>query len=101
MRKTITDFFSKNSFQILLQVIALAVVVFNMWLAYRLAPLAVGIDRLETRVLAIEENKERNAGLIERFIVVEEKVDGMRGDIQELKDSQNRMEGKIDRLLEK
>lgn len=77
--RTIREFIQKNGMQISLQVIGVVVLILNLWLTSKLAPLAEGIRELGGRVFALETSrKEDNADtklLLERFYKAEQKIE--------------------------
>lgn len=71
----------------------------NVWLTYRLVPVEQSIRGLNSRIEAIEYRNKNYDPLVERFYKVEEKQRGSEEDIQEIKQTQIRMETKLDNAL--
>lgn len=96
--KTIRDFVRQNGMQLSLQAIGVLVLILNLWLTSKLAPLAEGIRELGGRVLALESKRSVDDAdtkvLLERFYKVEEKV----GNIDR---TTARIESKLDQHLYK
>ena len=78
----------------------LAITLINLYLASVISPLASTITTLAKRVDAIEERNIKVDPLVERFIVVEERSAQEAKDISEIKESQLRLEAKMDRVIE-
>lgn len=76
--RTIRDFIQKNGMQLTLQAIGVVVLILNLWLTSKLAPLAEGLRELGGRVFALETKRSADDGdtkvLLERFYKLEEKV---------------------------
>lgn len=76
--QTFRDFVRQNGMQLSLQAIGVLVLILNLWLTSKLAPLAEGIRELGGRVLALETKRSTDDGetkiLLERFYKLEEKV---------------------------
>lgn len=79
--RTIREFIQKNGMQITLQAVGLVVLILNLWLTSKLAPLAEGLRELGVRVFALESSREvDNADtkiLLERFYKAEQKIENI------------------------
>lgn len=91
---SIGAFIRGNAFALSLQVISVVVLLANLWLATKLAPLAQNIDTVASRVDAVEEYNTENKPLVERFIKLETNYTTLTGSI-------TRIESKLDRLIER
>ena len=60
--------------QIILQVLGVAIVLINAFVASQLVPLALNINSITGRVNAIEKELEGRPEILERFFKLEEKV---------------------------
>jgi predicted PurR-regulated permease PerM len=85
VKNAIQKMVEKNTFPLLVQVVAFLVVVLNIWVVTKLAPLIQDISLISTRVEAIEERNQRVDPLVERFIQLEERDKQIINDIQQLK----------------
>lgn len=72
----------------------------NVWLTFRLIPVEKRQDDMTSRIEAIEHRNENIDPLIERFYKVEEKQVSFEKNVNEIKNSQTKMDGKLDRLIE-
>lgn len=76
--KTIRDFVEKNGMQLTLQAVGVVVLILNLWLTTKLAPLGESIRELTTRVFALEDKRNvddvNTDVLMERFWKLEERV---------------------------
>ena|SRR3990167_2980402 len=99
LKEKTQSFIQKNGLQLAVSAIGLLVTVLNLYLASKLAPLAMGIRDLEFRVLAIETRNVNIDPLVPRFIAAEEHLKSIDENIKDLKESQIRMEGKIDTFI--
>ena len=99
MNNDFRKFLSENWLRLAVQTVFIATWIVNLYIAYRLAPILVSIDRLNERVLAVETDYNTHTGetkpLIERFLKFEEKVDNMADDIREIKQDIKEIEKKI------
>lgn len=91
---SIGAFIKGNGFALSLQVISVVVLLANLWLATKLAPLAKDIDAVASRVDAVEAYDTETKPLVERFIKLETNYSN-------LTDSLQRIESKVDRLVER
>lgn len=78
-------YLQNNSLPILLQVIALLVVIINLWIASKLAPVAQGVDKVTTRVDALEKyNNDEVKPYIKKTIEVKKDIDYIKQGINDL-----------------
>jgi len=73
----IGQFIRSNGLVLSLQIISVVVLLANLWLATKLAPLASGIEKVATRVDAIEKSDADGKPYLERFIQLETKVESL------------------------
>lgn len=97
----ITKEFTDKPVSMTITLIGLATFILNAWFAVKVVPFLQDIDRLNSRIAMIEQLQQDRAIFIERFLIVEQKVEQDRRDILEIKASQIRIEGKLDRLIER
>ena len=99
MNHDLKIFLKENWLRIASQTVLYLVLLGNMWIAYRLAPILVSIDRLNDRVLAVENDYSNHIDetrpLIAGFLKIEEKVDNMAEDIKEIKQDVKDIERKL------
>ena len=91
---SIGQFIKGNAVALSLQAISVVVLLANLWLASKLAPLASGIESVSSRVEAIESQSSESKPLIERFIKLETKTESLTITV-------DRIEGKVDRIIER
>lgn len=72
----------------------------NVWFTFRLIPVEKRQDDMTSRIEAIEHRNENIDPLIERFYKIEEKQVSFEKNVNEIKNSQTKMDGKLDRLIE-
>jgi hypothetical protein len=72
----------------------------NVWLTFRLIPVEKRQDDMNSRIEAIEHRNENINPLIERFYKVEEKQVSFEKSVNDIKTTQVKMDGKLDRLIE-
>lgn len=70
----LTTIVKKNFFALTLQAISVVVLLANLWLATKLAPLAEGLREVKTAQAQQEMKIEEHDNILDRFLVVEEKV---------------------------
>lgn len=73
---------------LIFQIGSLLFLLFSFYLTTRIAPIAESNRSAVARIEAIEEYNDKNAELIPRFLVTEERVNRMYDDIQEIKNTQ-------------
>lgn len=88
---SVGQFLSKNSLALAVHAVGVVVLILNLWLAVKLAPLAQNLSSLTDRVSAIEVSRSNTQPLIERFYKLEEHTDA-------IDQSLNRIETKLDKL---
>ena len=71
--------------QLFLQVTALLVVVFNLWIAGRISPVVQDIALIDSRVAALEKTIDERAIVVERFIQLEQRDAILVTDMEQLK----------------
>lgn len=79
--------------QILLQIAGVAVVLLNVWIAGKLVPLAIDIASIKGRVNALENYRDENKPLIERFYQLEQRD-------KQLVETVNDIDSKVDMIIE-
>lgn len=84
-----TYWLKNNSLTITIQVVGFLVVLFNMWLALKLAPLAQSIDALTTRVEATELIVSERSVEIGSIDVIKTEIQNIKQDVGELKKGQD------------
>lgn len=96
------NFFQKNLLTLTLQGIGVLVVVANLWIATKLAPLAQDLGSLSTRVSAVEQEQRsddvRAEKLLPEFYIMQGQVTNIESDVKDIKSAQIRIEDKIDRI---
>lgn len=97
----ILKFLQQNALTISVQVVGILVVVLNLWLSTRIAPFSERVESIDQRVAAIEDKAKSSEPLVERFYKTESSTEKIINDIQEIKEAAIRLEGKIDRLIER
>ena len=65
------EFLQKNAFTITAQLVGLIVIIANLWLATKLAPMAADISGLSMRVEALHSSFIAEKPLFERFVRIE------------------------------
>ena len=69
----------------IVQIVGVVVVLVNLYIASKLAPLAQNINQIATRVEAIEKRNENVDPLVTRFIQLEERDKTLVEDVAEIK----------------
>lgn len=82
----VKDFIQKNALTLTLQLIAMVVVILNLWLVSKLSPITQDLAVVKTRVSAVEEAQ---SGFLSTSVG------------EAITDRLNRIENKLDRLLER
>ena len=95
---SVVQFLSKNSLALAVHAVGVVVLILNLWLAVKLAPLAQNITDVTTRVDAMEAYRVTNAPLIERFYKLEEHTNSIDNSLIKIDQKLDRMDEKIDRL---
>lgn len=67
------------------QAVGLLVVIANVWIALKLAPVAKDIDSVTTRVTAIELRNTKADPLISDYIITKTELVGVKEDVSEIK----------------
>ena len=78
----------------IVQIVGVVVVLINLFIASKLAPLAQDLAILANRVEAAEVELSRRQDYIDRFLVIE-------GEVKEMNSRLGRIENKIDVLIQK
>lgn len=91
---SIGNFIKSNFLALSLQIVSLVILFANLWLANKLAPMAQDIDRVVSRVEAVEDYNTENRPLIERFIKLETNYTGLTTVVE-------RIEKKLDSVIER
>lgn len=94
-----TNYIKNNSLTITVQVVGFIVIVLNLWLSSKLAPLAKNIDSLTGKVDAVEKKVDNQSTLIEHVDVIQQQVSDIQTNIGDIKGQQTRMDEKIDKIL--
>lgn len=82
---SLKEYLQNNSLPIVLQMVALLVLILNLWLASRLAPISQDILVISGRVSALEERGLATSTDHEDIQVIKEQVIGIRRDVDEMK----------------
>ena len=90
-----------NIVQITFALMGVTGLALGTYITVRLTPLVEGISNLANRVSAIEKSLDGRPALVERFIITEQQTKQILGSIEEIKESQLRMENKVDRISER
>jgi len=93
------NYIKSNTLTITIQVVGFIVIVLNLWLSTKLAPLAQNIDSLTRKADALERKVDNQSTLIEHVDVIQQQVTDIKTNLDDLKDTQTRMDEKIDRIL--
>lgn len=81
----ITKKIRENPLAWTVQAVGLLVVIANVWIALKLAPVAKDIDSVATRVTAIELRNTKADPLISDYIVTKTELVGVKEDVLEIK----------------
>lgn len=76
----------ENPLAWLIQAVGLLVVVANIWIATKLAPVAKDLDTVSTRVTAIELRNTKADPLISDYIITKTELIGVKEDLTEIKE---------------
>lgn len=95
---SVGQFLSKNSLALAVHAVGVVVLILNLWLAVKLAPLAQSITDITTRVDAMETYRDANSPLIERFYKLEEHTNNIDNTLLKIEQKLDRMDEKLDRL---
>jgi hypothetical protein len=90
----IGTFIRGNILPLSLQIISVVVLLANLWLASKLAPLATSIDRVQAQVVEIQRDNANDALLIPRFYQLEQHT-------KDIDNALSRIESKVDRIMER
>lgn len=82
-----------------IQVLGVGVLLVNVWLASKLAPLTENDRLIIQRVEALEQRNVKNDPLILEFVTLKETVNSIKDNIVEIKDRQVRLESKLDSVI--
>lgn len=77
--------FVQNPLAWTVQIVGLFVILANIWITLKLAPVAKDIDRVSTRVTAVELRNTEADPILKDFVVVKTQVGGIKEDISEIK----------------
>ena len=75
----------KNPLQWIVQAVGVLVVIANVWIAFKLAPVTQDILTLATRVVAIENRNTKVDPLVTDYIVTKTELVGIKEDIIEIR----------------
>jgi len=75
----------QNALQFTMQIFAVLIVLLNMWLVNKLAPLTKSVDTNSYRIEAIEKRNDDIDPLVSRFLQLEERDNYLQNDISEIK----------------
>jgi hypothetical protein len=78
-----------------LQVLGLLVILFNLWIASKLAPIAQDITVIQTRIAAMEYSVSQSSTDHDDIQVIKEQVIGLRRDVSDIKDYQKQILTKL------
>lgn len=84
-------FLRNNSLTIAIQVVGFLVVIANLWLASKLAPLTQNLDDLTTKVDAMQTQVQTDSTQINHIDVIDSNIDQIRSAIKDIKDSQDKL----------
>ena len=87
-----------HGFQMAIVLGGVAVTLVNAYIATKLVPLANSIQSINVRVEAIEKRNTNADSLIERFIIVEQKLTDVQRRTERIEDSIIRIENKLDNI---
>lgn len=85
------NYIRNNSLTIALQVVGFLVVVANLWLASKLAPLTQNLDNLTEKVDAMQTQVQTDSTQINHIDVIDANIDQIRASIKDIKDSQDKL----------
>lgn len=88
------EFIKSNALQILLTSFALLVTLFNLFLANKLLPITLRLNKIDYRVSAAEKELEERKSLTEGFIRQEQTI-------LYIKEKIDKLELKVDKILER
>lgn len=89
------DYIKNNSVTVTIQLVGACVLVLNLWLANKLAPMAQDIRDITHRVEAVETNLEKRDEKIDAVPLVQQRVELIYEDITEIKQSLRRIEDRL------
>jgi len=75
----------KNPLQWIVQAVGVLVVIANVWIAFKLAPVTQDILTLATRVVAIENRNTKVDPLVTDYVVTKTELVGIKEDIIEIR----------------
>jgi hypothetical protein len=81
----IKTYLQENSLPLLLQAVGLIVIIANLYLANKLAPMAKDISSIIDRVEAIETDRNENSKYVERFIKAETDIQYIKETVVDIK----------------
>lgn len=90
---------AKDYAPLIFQIGSIIFLLFSAYLTSRIAPLADSNNATISRVEAVEAILDERAAVVERYLVTEDRVLRIDNDIIEIKQSQIRMEQKIDNFI--
>lgn len=93
------NYIKNNTLTITVQVVGFIVIVLNLWLSSKLAPLAQNIDAIAKKADALEKKVDNQSALIEHVDVIQQQVSDIQSNISDIKDQQTRIDEKIDKIL--
>ena len=96
--KTIREFIKTNSLQLTIQAVGVVVLILNLWLATKLAPLAKDIAVLVTRVEANEKVDARQDQTIGDVTTIKQEVSDIKTDIGGIKTDITGIRGSVDEI---
>jgi hypothetical protein len=98
------SFITSNELQLSVQLVGIVAFVVNVWLATKLAPLALDLVSLTNRVAnaenAIQKAELREERVIEKIESIETNVTTLVERVEAVKGSVSRIEDKLDKLYE-
>ena len=100
MNAVLKKVFSSGVVQVTVMLGGLALTLVNLYISSLVRPLADNIANIEARAQTLEKYSEETKPLIERFYIAEEKTTQTAKDIAEIKESQLRLETKMDKVIE-
>lgn len=86
-----TTWLKNNSLTITIQVVGFLLIVLNLWLSTKLAPLAQNIDTLTSRVEATEGTLKEREDEIRTVHVLQSQIVEIKDNIKDIKQSQEKM----------
>jgi len=93
------NYFKKNSLQLTFQVVGIIVVLLNLWLATKLAPLAEGIRVLNVKVDSVEAKTTTTESKISSVDVLNAQMTDVQLNLNDIKSAILRLENKTDRII--